>query len=283
MEEELEQEEQLESQESVNQEELFKPTKKGFFTLLLESFKFFTLNLPAIATIVLPVFLVVEFLVPLFELVFNPNFAYEFTSWEWFNEWINDGLNWIIKIITVEFIRQVIGGIAWIAVIRVIAGAMHSKRISGVQAMKDGATMLPMYFVTAAIYYVLLILSSFLLIIPGVIFAVYCAFWQYSYVLRGKGAFSALTYSSSLVKDDFVRVFLSVVGITTIISILKYGLVELISGAVAGAIDPDEDLLYDIVNTILMALGKILELGIEIIFFMMLFMTLEEENTETHN
>jgi len=283
MEEELEHEEQLEFQESVNQEELFKPTKKGFFKLLLESFKFFTLNLPAIATIVLPVFLVVEFLVPLFELVFNPNFAYEFTRWEWFNEWVNDGLNWIIKIITVEFIRQIIGGIAWIAVIRVIAGAMHGERISGVQAMKDGATMLPMYFVTALIYYVLLIVSSLLLIIPGVIFAVYCAFWQYSYVLRGKGAFSALNYSISLVRDDFVRVFLSVVGMTTIIFILKYGLVELISGAIAGAVDPDEELLYDIVNTILMALGKILELGIEIIFFMMLFMTLEEENTETHN
>ena len=41
--------------EQSPEQELFKPINKGFFSLLIESFKFFLLNLPAIATIVIPV------------------------------------------------------------------------------------------------------------------------------------------------------------------------------------------------------------------------------------
>ena len=116
----------------------------------MESFKFFTLNLPAIATIVIPVFLVVEFLVPLIPI---PDFADDLTRWKFVNNFFNS----VIDLIAIEFIRQLIGGIAWIAVIRVVAGAMHGEKIQGVQALKDGTNMLPMYFVTAIIYYILLI------------------------------------------------------------------------------------------------------------------------------
>ena len=86
----------------------------------------------------------------------------------------------------------------------------------------------------------------------------------------------------SLVKDDFVRVFLNVFGIMVFLIVFDYFLLEFISTTIAGAVDSEEGLLYGIVNAIIMALGKVLELGIEIIFLMMLFMTLEEENTETH-
>ena len=121
MEEELEQEE-----EQVENQKLFKPSKKGFFTLLLESFKFFTLNLPAIATIVVPVFLIVEYLVPLLS-TFVDDLANELTGWKF----IDNFLSGVIEYITIEFIRQLIGGIAWIAVIRVIAGAMHGEKAPG--------------------------------------------------------------------------------------------------------------------------------------------------------
>ncbi len=253
-------------------QELFKPENKGFFTLLLQSLKFFTLNLPAIATIVIPVFLIVEFLVPLLS-IFVDDLANDLTG----RKFVDNFLSWVIEYITIEFIRQLIGGIAWIAVIRVTAGAMHGKRIPGVQALKDGVNMLPMYFVTAVIFYTLWICSSLLLVIPGIIFAVYCAFWQYSYVLRGKGAFSALTYSYSLVNDDFVRVFFNVLGIMALVLVFEHFLLELISNTVAGAIDSEEGLIYSIVHAILMALGKVLEIGIEIIFLMMLFMDLEKD------
>ena len=122
-----------------------------------------------------------------------------------------------------------------------------------------------------------------MIIFPGIIFAVYCAFWQYSYVLRGKGAFSALTYSYSLVKDDFVRVFLNVFGIMVLLFIFDYFLLESLSNGIAGAVDSEEGFLYDVINAIMMALGKVFEVGIEIIFLMMLFMALEEEDTEINN
>ena len=67
--------------------EFFKPENKGFLSLLIESFKFFTLYLPAIATIVIPVFLVVEFLVPFLALLI-PDLADDLTSWESVNDFL---------------------------------------------------------------------------------------------------------------------------------------------------------------------------------------------------
>ena len=129
-------------------QELFKPENKGFFSLLIQSFKFFMLNLPAIATIVIPVFLVAEILVPLFAL-FLPNFAEDATGWDF----VNDALDRLITFLITELIYAIIAGIGWIAVIRVIAGAMHGEKLSPIQAMKDGANMLPMFAVTAILYY----------------------------------------------------------------------------------------------------------------------------------
>ena len=251
--------------------EFFKPENKGFFSLLIESFKFFTLNLPAIATIVIPVFLVVEFLVPLFEL-FIPDFADGLTDWES----VNDFFNWIIKEIVVALISAIIGGIAWIAVIRLIAAAMHGEKLPPIQAMKDGTTMLPMYFVTAVFYHVLLIAGFVLLVVPCIILGVYFAFWQYSYVLRGHGAFSALKYSANLVHGDFVRVFLNILGITVVMYLLNNFGIDLIADFVAGNVGEEGDIPYVIVNAIFVGLGRVFE-GIRIIFLMTLFMDLEKD------
>ena len=251
--------------------EFFKPENKGFFSLLIESFKFFTLNLPAIATIVIPVFLVVEFLVPFLALLI-PDFADDLTSWES----VNDFLNGMIKFLVASLIGAIIGGIAWIAVIRVIAAAMHGERLPPIQAMKDGTNMLPMYFVTAIFYYTLVIVGSIFLIVPGIILAVYFAFWQYSYVLRGHGAFSALKYSANLVHGDFVRVFLNILGITVVMYLLNNFGIDLIADFVAGNVGEEGDIPYVIVNAIFVGLGRVFE-GIRIIFLMTLFMDLEKD------
>ena len=71
--------EEMDMEAEDSEPEFFKPKDKGFFSLLIESFKFFTLNLPAIATIVIPVFLVVEFLVPILALLI-PDFADEYVE-----------------------------------------------------------------------------------------------------------------------------------------------------------------------------------------------------------
>ena len=271
MEMEVEDSEEMEMEIDEEAQELFKPENKGFFSLLIESFKFFTLNLPAIATIVIPVFLVVEFLVPLLEGLI-PNFADDLTGYES----INEIFNWIIKQIILALISAIISAIAWIAVIRVIAAAMHGENLPPIQAMKDGTSMLPMYFVTAVFYHVLVIVGFIFLLVPGIILAVYFAFWQYSYVLRGHGAFSSLKYSANLVHGDVVRVFLNIFGIWVIMYVLNHYVIGLIAGLVAGNVDPDEGLVYAIVNATFMGLGKVFE-GIRIIFLMTLFMDLEND------
>ena len=251
--------------------EFFKPENKGFFSLLIESFKFFTLNLPAIATIVIPVFLVVEFLVPLLEL-FIPDFADDLTGSDFVNDLFNDMFKGLVSLL----IGSIIGGIAWIAVIRVIAAAMHGEKLPPIQAMKDGITLLPMFIVTALLFYVSLIIGFTLLIIPGIILFVWFSFWQFSYVLRGKGAVAALLYSKSLVDGDFVRVFLNILGIWLFMYLLNNFGISLIADFVAGNVGEEGDIPYVIVNAIFVGLGRVFE-GIRIIFLMTLFMDLEKD------
>ena len=252
-------------------QELFKHENKGFFSLLVESFKFFLLNLPAIATIVIPVFLVAEIIVPLFEM-FLPDFADDATSWDFVNNLLNDMIKGLIS----GLIYAIIAGIAWIAVIRVIAAAMHGEKLSPIQAMKDGANMLPMFAVTAILYYVSLMVGFALLVVPGIVLFVWFHFWQFSYVLRGKGAVSGLMYSKSIVDDNFVRVFLYILGIWLFMYIINSYGIDLIADLVASNVGEEGDIGYVLVNAIFVGLGRVFE-GIRIIFLMALFMDLEKD------
>ncbi len=250
--------------------EIFKPNEKGFFPLLGESFKFFLLHLPAIATIVVPVFLVVEFLVPLLS-VLIPDFAEGLTG----VGAVDDSFSWLIRELILALIAAVIGGIAWIATIRVIASSIRGEKIPPVQAMKDGTAMLPMFVITAILYYSVVIVGSVLLIVPGVIAGIYFIFWQFSYVLRGKGAVSALIYSKDLVRGNFVRVFLNVIGISIVMFILNEFVINLIAGNIASLIGEEDSFSYKIINAIFTALGKVFE-GVRIIFMLSLFKNLEK-------
>jgi len=170
----------------------------------------------------------------------------------------------------------IIGGIAWIALIRVIAASMHGENLPPIQALKDGISMLPMFIVTAIIFYSLLIIGLVFLIIPGIILAIWFAFWEFSFVLRGHGAMSALMYSKKLVDDNFVRVSLNIIGITIIMLILNYYAIDFIANKIAIQFDADEGLLYTSINAILGASGRLFE-GLRIIFLMTLFMDLENK------
>ena len=250
--------------------EIFEPKDKGFFSLLGESFKFFLLHLPAIATIVVPVFLVVEFLVPLLSKLI-PDLAGDLTGSELLDGFINEG----IRAIIIELIAAIIGGIAWIATIRVIASSIRGEKIPPIQAMKDGTAMLPMFIVTAILYYLIVVIGFILLFVPGVILFIYFVFWQFSYVLRGKGAISALSYSWDLVSGNFVRVSLNVVGIWIVMYVLNNFVIGLIASNVAILVGEDDSIPYLIVNAIFTALGKVFE-GVRIIFLLSLFKDLEK-------
>ena len=249
--------------------EIFKPNDKGFFSLLGESFKYSLLHLPAIATIVVPVFLIVEFLVPLLS-NFIPDLAEG-----WTGSFLDDVLSDIIRAIVVALIGAIIGGIAWIATIRVIASSLRGEKIPPVQAMKDGSAMLPMFVVTAILYYLIVAIGFVLLFVPGVIIGIYFIFWQFSYVLRGKGAISAFTYSKDLVSGNFVRVFLNVVGIWIVMYVLNNFVIGLIASNVANLVGEVDSIPYMLVDAIFNALGKVFE-GVRIIFMLSLFKNLEK-------
>ena len=249
--------------------EIFKPSDKGFFSLLGESFKFFLLHLPAIATIVVPFFLVVEFVVPFFS-NFIPDLAEGLT-----NSFLDEILSDIFRLIIVTLIGAIMAGIAWIATIRVIASSIKGEKIPPIQAIKDASSMLPMYVVTAILYYSIVAVGFVLLIIPGIILFIYFAFWQFSYVLRGKGAFGALSYSKDLVSGNFVRVSLNVVGIWLVMYILNNYVIGFISNNIATLVGEDGSVAYIVVNAIFTGLGRVFE-GFYIIFMLTLFKDLEK-------
>ena len=249
--------------------EIFKPSDRGFFSLLGESFKFFLLHLPAIATIVVPFFLVVEFLVPLLS-KFIPDLAEGLT-----NSFLDDILSDIFKLIIVTLIASIIAGIAWIATIRVIASSIKGEKIPPIQAIKDASSMLPMYVITAILYYLIVAVGFALLFVPGIILYIYFAFWQFSYVLRGKGAFAALSYSKDLVSGNFVRVSLNVLGIWLVMYILNNYVIGFASNNIATLVGEDGSVAYILVNAILTGLGRVFE-GFYIIFMLTLFKDLEK-------
>ena len=76
---------------------------------------------------------------------------------------------------------------------------------------------------------------------------------------------------------------MNVFGIIILLFVFDYFVLESLSNGIASTLDSEQGFVYDIVNAIMMALGKVLEVGIEIIFLMMLFMALEEEDTEINN
>jgi len=277
MEEIIEQEDEWDDDfEDDSSLEFFKPQAKGFFQLLFESFKYLTIKLPSIAIIVIPVFFVVEFLVPYLVEAFVKEITGDITGWEWVDKGILYWVNKMIMIGVEALFAAIIGGIAWIALIRVIAASMHGEKLPPIQALKDGISMLPMFIVTAIIFYSLLIIGLVFLIIPGIIIAIWFAFWEFSFVLRGHGAMSALMYSKKLVDDNFVRVSLNIIGITIIMLILNYYAIDLIANKIAIQFDADEGLLYTSINAILGASGRLFE-GLRIIFLMTLFMDLENK------
>jgi len=277
MEEIIEQEEEWDDDfEDDSSLEFFKPQAKGFFQLLFESFKYLTIKLPSIAIIVIPVFFVVEFLVPYLVEAFVKEITGDITGWEWVDKGILYWVNKMIMIGVEALFAAIIGGIAWIALIRVIAASMHGEKLPPIQALKDGISMLPMFIVTAIIFYSLLIIGLVFLIIPGIIIAIWFAFWEFSFVLRGHGAMSALMYSKKLVDDNFVRVSLNIIGITIIMLILNYYAIDFIANKIAIQFDADEGLLYTSINAILGASGRLFE-GLRIIFLMTLFMDLENK------
>ena len=278
MEEIIEQEEEWDDDfDDDSSLELFKPQAKGFFQLLFESFKYLIIKLPSIAIIVIPVFFVVEFLVPSLVEVLVPELTGDITGWEWVDKGILYWVNKMIMIGTEALFAAIIGGIAWIALIRVIAASMHGEKLPPIQALKDGVSMLPMFIVTAIIFYILIIIGLVILIIPGIVLAIWFAFWQFSFVLRGHGAMSALMHSKKLVDDNFVRVSLNIVGITVIMLILNYYAIDLIANKIAFQVDANEGFVYTIINAILVGFGRLFE-GLRIIFLMTLFMDLEDKN-----
>ena len=83
-------------------------------------------------------------------------------------------------------------------------------------------------------------------------------------------------YSKSIVDDNFVRVFLYILGIWLFMYLINSYGIYLIADLVASNVGEEGDIGYVLVNAIFVGLGRVFE-GIRIIFLMALFMDLEKD------
>jgi len=90
--------------------------------------------------------------------------------------------------------------IATIAICFVVKSYLQKKNISWKAALKRSFEKWPYVIITQIILTVILLLSFVLLIIPGIIAAIYLIFTIYSVALNDKFGLDALKYSYSLVK-----------------------------------------------------------------------------------
>ena len=84
-------------------------------------------------------------------------------------------------------------------------------------------------------------------------------------------------YSKNIVEDNFVRVFLYIVGIWIFMYIMNNYGIGFIADFIASNVGEEGDMGYIIVNALFVGLGRVLE-GIRIIFLMTLFIDLEDGN-----
>jgi len=88
-----------------------------------------------------------------------------------------------------------------------VGGFASGKAISFAEMLSKGIRILPIVLLSSLVAGVLVFFGTLLLIIPGIVIAVYLGFYLNAIVLRDKGPIEALEYSYQLVKGCWWMVF----------------------------------------------------------------------------
>lgn len=97
--------------------------------------------------------------------------------------------------------------LAGVMLILMVEGFATGKSISFAEMIAKGLKLLPAILASSVVAGILVLLGTTLLIIPGIIIAVYLSFYMNAIALRAKGPIEALKYSFALVKGKWWTVF----------------------------------------------------------------------------
>lgn len=168
--------------------------KFGLGDLLSQGWKLYRTGLAEIVPIILCVYIPVN-LISMLVLAYNPD-AFSISS----------------------ILRSFLGVVATMAIAYVVENKVQGQSATWDRALKFGLSKWLTAFFTGLLAGLIILGLSLLLIVPGIIWAVYYTFWVYAVALRNLDTTYALGYSKDLVKGQWWRVC----GITIVIAILTY-------------------------------------------------------------
>ncbi|MEZ4734405.1 MAG: hypothetical protein R3E79_45520 [Caldilineaceae bacterium] len=161
----------------------------------------------------------------------------------------------------VQLLEFFIGIIATMGIAAIVEKAVHGETLSWDAALRHGLARWPSAIGTGLLTGLILLGLTLLLIIPGLIWSIYYAFWIYVVALRDMGGRTALRYSKSLVQGQWWRVFgaFFVIGLVGLVVVLTVTfLLHLIAS------NPLADF---IINTVVNVIGAFF-LVVTVLFFL---------------
>lgn len=131
----------------------------------------------------------------------------------------------------IQFLEFLIGIIATMAIAYLVKARLDNKKISAWTALKEAVFKWPAAILTSFVTGISLLFLFLLLIVPGIIFAVYWMFVVYAVILKDELAFDAMSYSKSVVKGRWWKAL----GYSVVFGLLGL-IVSLFLGFILGAI-----------------------------------------------
>lgn len=161
----------------------------------------------------------------------------------------------------VQLLEFFVGIIATMGIAAIVEKAVHGETLAWQAALRHGLSRWLSAIGTGLLGGLILLGLTLLLIIPGLIWSLYYAFWIYAVALRAVGGKTALDYSKRLVLGQWWRVFgiFFVIGITGLIAIL---VVTFLLTLIA-----DNPLANLIINTVTNVVGAFF-LVVTVVFFL---------------
>jgi hypothetical protein len=204
----------------------------------------------------------IKVIVPIILCVYIPiNIILSFVPMDWITE--NFGAVRAFQLYSniTRALEGLIGIIAYIALANVIEKNLQGQDLTWSQALRLGISKWGWAVLTNILGNLIIVGLSFLLIVPGIIWAIYYTFMVYVVALRSLGGKPALNYSKDLVKGQWWHTF----GILLVI-----GLVDLVVvgglGLVFGLISSNS--IYLVITDSLLDLISALIIVFQIVFFL---------------
>ncbi|MBD3309975.1 hypothetical protein GF351_02030 [Candidatus Woesearchaeota archaeon] len=173
--------------------------------ILLKAWKHWTGSISSILLIILIVYVPLNIVVAL--VPFEPFFA-------------GIGLSFVGKILAwlSRSIDRIIGIVATMAIIYLVSQRESRARVSISDCLKRSLKRWPHMIATSLIYSVFLIGLFILLIVPGIVYAVYWFFIIHVVILKGKWGLDALRYSRQIIKGRWW----TVLGYVLVFAVLSF-------------------------------------------------------------